>query len=118
MSIIRTNTGRLVGVIALLSLFLSFQAGRTLFVHTHIDPQGLRTVHSHPFGNPTHQHDAKECQALDVVMGLMLDDNLSVVPEAAHPFMTVCSIQCAPVAADIVAIDLCHPDLRAPPAAV
>lgn len=47
----------------LLALFVSYQAGVTLFVHTHV-VDGVAVAHSHPFSSSNHSHSSLQIVAI------------------------------------------------------
>ncbi len=61
----------------LLAIFISFVAGRSLFVHVHHTPAGATIVHSHPFAGD-HEHSAKAYEAIDFLIDAQL-----AMPECA-----------------------------------
>ena len=100
---------------ALLMLFVAFAAGRTLFVHTHVGPDGL-VCHSHPFlPQDHHSHSVADFCSLAEACALSFDDDIvaSVCP---------CAIPCVRIATIAVAEDsrlsgaaIAVLSLRAPP---
>lgn len=50
----------------LLALFLSYNAGISLFAHTHV-VNGAPIVHSHPFAKSTHSHSNAQVIAFNYV---------------------------------------------------
>lgn len=47
----------------LLILFVGYQAGTTLFIHTH-NISGHQITHSHPFTSSTHEHSSSQINSI------------------------------------------------------
>ena len=54
----------------MLVLFLSYQAGITLFVHTHVLLNGAVVAHSHPYAEKSHKHAEAQIVAFNMVSSL------------------------------------------------
>ena len=62
----------------LLSLYVSYYAGTTLFVHTHEYAWGTET-HSHPYSSHTHSHSAEILLLIDKLTNLMFVGGTAVL---------------------------------------
>ncbi|MGM9827783.1 MAG: hypothetical protein ACI30O_06275 [Muribaculaceae bacterium] len=78
----------------LLVVFVNMAAGATLFYHSHLDADGQRTVHSHPFiPGSHHTHTGDACEALQLVAGSI---QTMIVARTVH-------VDCNPVFIRIIA---------------
>lgn len=56
--------------VLMLVLFMSYQVGITLFVHTHMLMNGVVVAHSHPYADKSHKHAEAQIVAFNVVSAL------------------------------------------------
>lgn len=99
---------------ALLMLFLSFAAGRTMFYHSHIGSHGAIIVHSHLFGSTQHSHDSSAIESIDFLMAADLSDATASqeIPDF-HSSVEAVSVQ--PCSGKPVVASCRDLSLRAPP---
>ncbi len=74
----------------LLTLFLSFQAGVSLFAHTHFI-NGIALVHSHPSADANHMHTSAQAYAIAFISTIHCDD-IPELPTTPTPFEVVAKI--------------------------
>ena len=67
----------------MLVLFLSYQAGFSLFTHTHII-DGVKIVHSHPYAGDNHVHTDAQIFAISHISAF--------VGEEARSFDAICAV--------------------------
>lgn len=70
----------------LFMLFLSYQAGITLFSHSH-NVGGVTIVHSHPYASSTHSHSANQLYTISAASNLVFEAAEEVV--ISNPLQTV-----------------------------
>lgn len=96
----------------LFMLFLSYQAGISLFSHSH-NVGGVTIVHSHPYASSTHSHSTGQLYTISVADNLVFDSTEEI--NISNPLQSI-----------IATIEFCLPDmwvntvnssiyLRAPP---
>lgn len=101
-------------IMFLLSIFVMYWAGATLFIHKHTY-DGVTIVHSHPFSDSSHHHKISDLRWIDMLSHVVADDSLSYCPSLDVQLNFEVRIF-AFVSDDVVVSDLNrHIRLRAPP---
>ena len=96
-------------------IFAAYYCETTLFIHTHLSPEG-RVTHSHPFvPGSQHSHSATDCAFLSIAGQFDSDTTVSTGFVAKTAICILALILCAPVCLRSVRVNSPHP-LRAPPA--
>ncbi len=81
----RTERRKYVLSLCLLTLYIVFQAGITVFPHEHI-LNGEKLVHSHPYSNANHSHTTDQAVVIARLSSVQtLEAQASCIQEIARP---------------------------------
>ncbi len=97
----------------LLLLFLSYQAGLSLFTHTH-EVEGITIVHSHPYQGDGHVHTDAQIFAISH-LSTFWGEEAAVGGIVSAVFDVVAEIGCESQEVFVSAADRCGINFRAPP---
>lgn len=97
----------------LLAIFITYKAGITLFIHTHVLMNGAVVAHSHPYDNEEHSHSDAQIIAFHVASVTQCLEPAIYNYAETEWYVTDEYIDCQNIAIDILSYISCY-TTRAP----